>query len=431
MINISPIRKIFNEMSILNDLRIMNDEPTIIDLTLGQPHLPVNPILLRELNAFLASPHCSMQFGYSPGPGRTETRKAISDLMLYYFPTLKCDIGNVLCTNGANQGLWNAFKSILKPDDAVVTFSPYFGQYAIQVKEIGVKLIAVDTVNNNFRPDISAFENLLRNNPNIKCFILNNPVNPSGVVWKKEELLQLADCLRMNKDIIVIQDEVYRDLSYSNFYSLLDVAPDLFPRVITIFSCAKALAGAPDLRAGMVFASKHFINQFTHQQMVVTAEVSLLSQIALTAVINAKVSETKDYIAWEQSAKRAYKKNIDELCRAFSSGPITIQNRPDAGFFILLNCGRLINKVLPKNALKQQHNNILSSSTAIQNDIDIINLLMNHYDVACLPGSAFGINSQQGIIRVSCATEFNNILFFIGQINQLLLNLNFDGDYYV
>lgn len=429
MENISPIRKIFNEMRLLNDLRTMNDEPTIVDFTLGQPHLPINPILLRELNSFLASPNCSLQFGYSPAPGRTETRKAISDLMSYYFPALKCDLGNVLCTNGANQGLWNAFNSILKPADAAVVFAPYFGQYAMQIKEIGAKLITVDTVNNNFRPDISSFEDLLLNNPNIKCLILNNPVNPSGVVWQKDELLKLAACLREHKDIIIIQDEVYRDLSYSNFYSLLDVAPDLFPRVITIFSCAKALAGAPDLRVGMVFASENFINQFTHQQMVVTAEVSLLSQVALVSVLNAKINETNDYIAWEQSAKSAYTKNIDELCSAFSLGPIIIQNKPEAGFFVLLNCGILINKALPKSVLKQQ-NNFLSSHTIIQNDIDIINLLMNCYDVACLPGSAFGLDGRQGIIRVSCATEFDNILFFINQINLLLSDLNFGKDYY-
>lgn len=429
MANISPIRKIFNEMKFLNDLRIMNDEPTIVDFTLGQPHLPINPIVLNELSCFLASPNCSWQFGYSPVPGRTKTLKAISDLMSYYFPSLKCDLGNVLCTNGANQGLWNAFNSILKPTDAAVVFAPYFGQYAIQLNKVGAKLITVDTVPNNFRPDIASFENLLLSHPNIKCLILNNPVNPSGVVWQKDELIKLAACLRKHKEIIIIQDEVYRDLSYSNFYSLLDVAPDLFPRVITIFSCAKALAGAPDLRVGMVFASEHFINQFTHQQMVVTAEVSLLSQVALVAVLNAKINETNDYMAWEQSGKRAYIKNIDELCGAFSSGPITIQNKPEAGFYVLLNCGILINKALPKHIIKQQ-NTFLSSCPVIQNDIDIIKLLMNGYDVACLPGSAFGIDTRQGIIRVSCATEFDNILFFINQIHLLLSDMNFGKDYY-
>lgn len=429
MENISPIRKIFNEMSLLNDLRVANDEPIIIDLTLGQPHLPVNPTLLKGLNNFLASSGCSLKFGYSSASGRAETRKAISDLMSYYYPTLKHGTSNVLCTNGANQGLWNAFNSILKADDIAVVFSPYFSQYGVQIKEIGAKLISIDTVRTNFRPDISSFENLILSAPRIKCLILNNPVNPSGVVWHKEELLNLAACLRKNKDIIIIQDEVYRDLSYSNFYSLLDVAPDLFPRIITIFSCAKTLAGAPDLRAGMVFAPENFINQFIHQQMIVTAEVSLLSQVALVSVINAKISETNAYITWEQSAKKAYKKNIDELCRAFSSGPITIPNKPEAGFFVLLNCAALINTLLPKRALKQ-NTNFLSSNT-IQNDIDIINLLMNCYDVACLPGSAFGIDAQQGIIRVSCATEFNNILFFINQVKLLLSEINLDGGYYV
>ncbi|MBA2656856.1 MAG: pyridoxal phosphate-dependent aminotransferase [Tatlockia sp.] len=429
MTQISPIRKIFNEMNLINDLRVINKEPCIIDLTLGQPHLPVNPVLIEGLNNFLSSPKCSLQFGYSPGPGRVQTRKAIVDLMSYYYPALECNINNVMCTNGANQGLWNAFSSALKPDDSAVVFAPYFSQYALQIREIGAKLITLDTLKTNFRPNITNLDNLLLKHQDIKCLILNNPVNPSGVVWLKEELIELADCLRKHKQIIIIQDEVYRDLSYSKFYSLLDIAPDLFPRVITIFSCAKALAGAPDLRTGMIFAHENLINKLVHQQMAVTAEVSLLSQVALTSVLNAKLSGQSDHLVWENISKSAYKENIDILCDVFSTGPITIQNKPDAGFFVLLNCSALINKPLSDKILKK-NNRFFPSYIVIKTDMEIIDLLMNCYDIACLPGSAFGIESSKGFIRVSCATVTNNILFFIKQMNQLLSDLNFVGGYY-
>ncbi|MBA3537140.1 MAG: pyridoxal phosphate-dependent aminotransferase [Tatlockia sp.] len=429
MTQISPIRKIFNEMTLINDSRVINKEPCIIDLTLGQPHLPVNPVLIEGLNNFLSSPKCSLQFGYSPGPGRIQTRSAIVDLMSYYYPDLECNINNVMCTNGANQGLWNAFSSTLKPVDSAVVFSPYFSQYALQIREIGAKLITIDTLKTDFRPNITDLENLLLHHPEIKCLILNNPVNPSGVVWHKDELIKLADCLRKHKQITIIQDEVYRDLSYSKFYSLLDIAPDLFPRIITIFSCAKALAGAPDLRAGMIFAHKNLINKLVHQQMAVTAEVSVLSQVALTSVLNSKLSGQSEHIVWENISKSEYQKSIDTLCNAFSTGPITIQNKPDAGFFVLLNCGALINKVLSDKVLKK-NNNFFPSNLVIKTDMEIIDLLMNCYDIACLPGSAFGIETSKGFIRVSCATETNNILIFINQMNQLLRDLNFDGGYY-
>ncbi|MBA2655468.1 MAG: pyridoxal phosphate-dependent aminotransferase [Tatlockia sp.] len=429
MTQLSPIRQIFNEMNLINDSRVIDKKPCIIDLTLGQPHLPVNPVLIEGLNDFLSSPKCSLQFGYSPGPGRLQTRKAITDLMSYYYPAINCNIINVMCTNGANQGLWNAFKSTLKPDDSAVVFSPYFSQYSLQIREMGAKLITIDTLKNNFRPNIISLEKSLLTNPEIKCLILNNPVNPSGVVWLEEELLKLADCLRKHKHIIIIQDEVYRDLSYSKFYSLLDIAPDLFHRIITIFSCAKALAGAPDLRAGMIFAHENLINKLIHQQMAVTAEVSLLSQVALTSILNAKLSGEIEHMIWENISKSAYKKNIDTICNAFSTGPIIIQNKPDAGFFVLLNCGALINKVVSDNILKK-NNDFFPASYIIKTDMDIINLLMNCYDIACLPGSAFGIDSSYGFIRVSCATQINNIWFFIKQMNRLIFDLNVNGGYY-
>ena len=429
MTHINPIRKIFNEMNCINDLRIINNEPLLVDLTLGQPHLPVNPTLREGLSNFLSSSKYALEFGYSPTPGRIHTRKAISALMSHYYPSLQCNTNNVMCTNGANQGLWNAFRTILNPNDSAVVFSPYFSQYDTQIREIGAKLVTLSTFKTNFRPNISALNELLSHNKEINCLILNNPVNPSGVVWSKEELLELAECLRKNRQIVVIQDEVYRDLSYSKFYSLLDVAPDLFPRVITIFSCAKALAGAPDLRVGMVFASENFIEKFIHLQMTVTAEVSILGQVALTSVLNAKLTNKREHLAWENNSKSAYKKNIEMICKKFSIGPIKMQNKPEAGFFVLLNCGVLINKAIPEKILTK--NDVSLAANIIKNDTDIINLLINNYDIACLPGSAFGIDSSYGFIRISCATEINNILFFIKKIDQLISDLGLDGDLYV
>ena len=90
MSKVVSARSIFNKMNAINHTRALSGQPPILDLTLGQPHLPVNPALIEGLHRFLMSPDCSLQFTYSDAAGRMETRQAIADLMNFYHPTLTC-----------------------------------------------------------------------------------------------------------------------------------------------------------------------------------------------------------------------------------------------------------------------------------------------------------------------------------------------------
>lgn len=409
-------RNIFIKILEINKIRKEKNLEMITDLTLGQPHLPINPIVIEEINKFLITQNCPLEFGYSPAVGRQETREAIYKLMQYYFSELKIDINHTMCTNGANQAIWNALKVVVNKNDEVILFCPYFGQYINQLNDIGAKIYIIDNTLNSMRPDLKALSQVLQTHPKIKCILLNNPVNPSGIVWSREELLELANLLSLYPDVIIIQDEVYRDITQVKFYSLLNVAPELFNRVITIFSGSKGLIGAPDIRVGMVLGNHNYINKFSEMQMLVTAEVSLLSQIALQKAIQAKLANIPEHKQWESTSIEAYSKNIQFIKSNLKNSPFRIMNECQGGFFMLINCEELINNCT-SHIIEELS---LDDQMQVYNDVELVHFLINNYNIACLPGSAFGINPKKGIIRVSCATSFENVVFFVNQLFKVM-----------
>jgi len=243
---LSSIREISSQIPVINKEREFFGLDPLINLSIGQPHIPPDPKVLDAVQAKLNSG--TLSFCYSRSQGRTETLEAIVRLYSYYYPEVDYTKDEVMVTNGASGALWNAFSILIEKNDIVLAFEPYFSTYSSQIQALYGELKKIPTFHNNFRPDIAKLEESLATYPNAKVLILNYPNNPSGVSLHEDDLQALARKLNEYPQLIVIIDDVYRDLNYTKHLTLLDIDPSFRNRCVVINSGAKGLAGAPDLK---------------------------------------------------------------------------------------------------------------------------------------------------------------------------------------
>jgi aspartate aminotransferase len=402
--SLSAIRQIFAQIPILDREREKNELPPTINLCIGQPHLPTNPVIaISQTQSF---PDGS---GYSATQGRDETLQAIVDLYNEYYPAAKYQKNEVMVTLGATGALHNAFASIINPEDSVILFTPYFSLYEKQVKNFGGSVIEIDTKKTHFKPNIRELEKVMQQEPEPKAIVLNYPNNPSGVVLNLEELTELARALRKYPFLVIIIDDVYKDLAYNKkILSLLDVAPDLRDRCITINSGAKALAGAPGMRIGMVGANEQLIQAMAQQQNFSITSVPDETQMALIASIRERLNPKTN---WLETARETYKNNCDLVLRHLEDLHMTPTTSPGGGFFVMMNAKDLIGKKIPQavsftnskgeHIIKNIHGII--KNTHFQSDADVVQYFLYVAGVATVPGSDFGLSANEGQIRISCA----------------------------
>ena len=187
--NSSTIRAMFEEGKRLSELY---GEENVFDYSIGNPNVEPPESVKRVINEILNEENPNLIHGYMNNSGYEDVRDAIS-AFLNTKNNLTLSRNNIIMTCGAAGGLNIILKSILNPEDEVITFSPYFGEYANYVKNFNGKLVTCSTNTDTFEPDLDALNKLI--NSKTKALIINNPNNPTGVIYSKEVIQALADLL--------------------------------------------------------------------------------------------------------------------------------------------------------------------------------------------------------------------------------------------
>ncbi len=430
----SKVREIFGKVSDLNKARGQLGLNKIIDLSLGQPHVAVNPHMKSSVIRYLGKiENCN--FDYSPVCGLMDTRQIISELFNYYYPQMHYKPTEVMCTNGANQGLFNAFSIFIDPKfdnkDTIVTFSPFFGHYRNQIENLGGELITIDTSDTQFIPSALRLEEILMSKRNIRAVLLNYPNNPTGVNLDKKILEQIAEVLSKFPTVAIILDEVYRDLAYDGYLSIIEVMPEFRERTIIINSASKGLMAAPDLRCGFVAAPESWINAMAISQLSVTASVSRLTQVALMDVVNTKIHGHST--SWEKRVCQEFKRNTLFMKEALENLGFTIAAEPQAGFFLLLNAKNLLGMEIPsqfyyedeeKKSTEAVNLHELLGANKLVDDLALTTYFMHVAGVAMTPGCGFGLPPSCGFLRLSCALPIAELYKAINRISKSLQLLN-------
>lgn len=211
--NSSAIRAMFEEGTRL--AKIYGAE-NVYDFSLGNPNVEAPAQVKQAVIDIVSNEDPLMLHGYMSNAGYEDVRETIAQSINRRFGTA-FGVNNIIMTVGAAGGLNVILKTIIDPGDKVLTFAPFFGEYRNYVNNVNGTLEAVPPVLETFMPDMEKFEEMIK--PETKAVIINNPNNPTGVVYPTETIERIAEILdkkqkEYGKSIYLISDEPYRELSY-------------------------------------------------------------------------------------------------------------------------------------------------------------------------------------------------------------------------
>ncbi len=208
----SVIRAMFEEGK--NMAKIYGAE-NVYDYSLGNPSVEPPKQVKEAMIDILENESPNLVHGYMSNSGYDDVRETIAKSLNEKFGT-SFNKDNLLMTVGAAGGLNVILKTLLDPEDEVVTFSPFFGEYRNYVANFNGKLVVVPPTA-DFIPDPESFAAAIT--PQTKAVIINTPNNPTGVVYSEEVIKSLAAVLESKQteygtSIYLIADEPYRELAY-------------------------------------------------------------------------------------------------------------------------------------------------------------------------------------------------------------------------
>lgn len=211
--NSSVIRAMFEEG---NRLAKIYGAENVYDFSLGNPNVPAPIEVGDAIREILDEEKSTFVHGYMNNSGYEDVRAAVAESINSRFGT-KFNETNIVMTVGAAGGLNVIFKTLLNPGDEVITFAPFFGEYRNYTSNHQAQLVVVSPNTVDFQPNLDEF--VTKITPKTKAVIINNPNNPTGVVYSEETIKKLAAILEAKQkefgtEIYIISDEPYRELAY-------------------------------------------------------------------------------------------------------------------------------------------------------------------------------------------------------------------------
>lgn len=312
---------------------------------------------------------------------------------------LKYDLDQIIVCTGAKQCLADAFMAILNEGDEVIIPTPYWVSYPELVKIAGgVPVFMEGSIENHFKYEIEKLENIVTSTT--KAIIINSPNNPTGTIYNKEELLELAKFAE-NHNLIIIADEIYEKLIYDGerHISIASLTDYAYNNTIVINGLSKA-AAMTGWRIGYAAANKEIIKLMTSIQSHMTSNTNSITQYAaIEALSNTEDSLNK--MVKEFDNRRKYMiKRLDSI-----KGINYIL--PKGAFYIMVNVSGVYGKSI--------------NGEKITDSLSFSKELLKEENVAVIPGIGFGLDDY---IRLSYATSMENIESGIDRIEKFLNKLN-------
>ena len=226
----------------------------VYDFSIGNPSVPA-PSCVDETIKELVNDFDSVALhGYTSAQGDPVVRKTIADYVNKRFDAgISAD--NIYMTCGAAASLTIVLNAILQQGDECIAIKPYFPEYRVFLDRTGAKLVEVDPEDKTFQINIDNMEAAI--NEKTKAVIINSPNNPSGVVYKKENIEAFCELLKKKEDeyghpIFIITDEPYRELVYDDIE--VPYMINYYDNTFVCYSYSKTLS-LPGERIGYIIVS--------------------------------------------------------------------------------------------------------------------------------------------------------------------------------
>ncbi len=346
----------------------------IISLSLGEPDFHT-PTFIKEAATQAMNDNYTT---YTPVPGYDDLREAIANKFLRD-NNLKYEKAQIVVSTGAKQSIANVVLSLINPGDEVVIPAPYWVSYVEIVKLAeGVPVIVEAGIESDFKITGSLLRDAITDKT--KLMIFSTPCNPTGSVYSKEELRDIADVLVDNPKVVAISDEIYEHINFVGKHESLAQFEDIYDQVVTINGVSKAWA-MTGWRIGYIGAPKYIADACTKMQGQFTSGTNSIAQRATIAAVNADVSVLKDMIA-------AFKDRRDLVLGLLNQIKGVKSNVPEGAFYVFPDISYFIGKSFGEK--------IITSAD------DLCMYLLSEANVALVTGEAFG---NANCIRISYATS--------------------------
>jgi aspartate aminotransferase len=224
----------------------------VYDFSLGNPSVAPPPEVNAAIARLMAETDPCALHGYTSAPGDPAARAQIAASIARRFG-MDCKAEELYLTAGAAAGLCCCLKGLCNPGDEVITFAPFFPEYGVFIQSAGGEMKVCPAEIEGFQIDFAALEGLITSKT--KALIVNSPNNPSGAVYSRDTLTQLAALLAdreraFGHPIYLISDEPYREIAFAGVE--VPYIPKLYPNTLVVYSWSKSLS-LPGERIGYVY----------------------------------------------------------------------------------------------------------------------------------------------------------------------------------
>jgi len=331
---------------------------------------------------------------YTPASGLPQLKQAICTKLknennLQYKPE------NIVVSNGAKHSLYNIFQVICDPGDEVIIPAPYWVSYPDMVKMSDAIPVFVNcTEENEFR--ISKEDLLKAITVKTKAIILNSPSNPTGSVYTKSELEEIAK-IAIEHNIFIVSDEIYEKLTYEGekHISIASINDQIKDLTIVVNGMSKGYA-MTGWRIGYTASHATIAKAMDNMQSHATSNPNTIAQHASIEGLTGDQSSVEQMrVAFDERRKYMVQK-INEI-----KGLSCIA--PKGAFYVMMNIKQLIGTTI--------------KGVVINSSMDLSDLLLEHAYVAVVPGVAFGADE---FIRLSYANSLDNIKEGLNRIDNIL-----------
>ncbi len=334
---------------------------------------------------------------YTPASGITDLKKAVC-AKFEKFNHLHYDPDQIIICNGGKHALTNIFDAIINPGDEVIIPAPYWLSYPEMVKlSDGKPVFVYSTAEQGYKVTADLIREAVTDKT--KALVLNTPNNPTGMVYSRKDLEEIA-ALAVEKDFYVVADEMYEALIYTgeDHVSIASLGDEIYKRTITCSGLSKSYA-MTGWRVGYAGAPIEITKRMSAMQSHATSNVNSIAQKAALEALTGPTDEMEKMKA-EFDRRRQY------MYKRLCAMPHLSCLEPEGAFYAFVDASEVCE--------------LSYKGKKIENAAGLAAILLDEFDTAVIPCQDFGYPKH---IRLSYAISMEQIEKGLDRIENLMKEL--------
>ncbi len=360
----------------------------VIDLSIGQPDFetpkPINEAAIAAINQNLTS-------FYTPATGILALREAISahveaQTKVHYDPK------QIVVTTGAKFALYALFQVLLDPGEEVLVPIPGWVSYVEQIRLAGGVPRSV-VAKANFKVTVDELEE--QRTSKTRAIIINSPQNPTGAIYSRQELTLIGNWA-LKHDILVIADDIYRDLIYNgtHYTSMIEIDPQITANTVLISGVSKSYA-MTGWRIGFLAGPEKLTSAVATMLGHATGNTTAVAQYAALAAFSGDQAPV-------ETMRQAFEARLNAVYDRLIKIPgFELAQKPQGAFYLFPNVRRAAQ---------------LTNYASVD---DFVSALLSETGVALVPGRAFGMPEHA---RLSYSKDMNSLMEALDRISAFVGN---------